>query len=110
MQLKCGYLIAVGLVVIIVVFGWKQGKFSGDGSNTRIGSGSRVRIQQRFSEQRNFIRYTANRGRLNLPSAPGTAELCRRFGVSKAALLNANGQRNSAVLQPDSMGQIRIPL
>ena len=107
---KLGYLVAFSLVVIILIFGWRAGRFSGGMSNTRIGSGSRVKLQQRFAEQRNFIRYTANRGRMVHPSTQGTAELCRRFRISQATLLNANGQRNSPALQPDSLNQIRIPL
>jgi hypothetical protein len=108
---KRGYVAAVGILVLVLVFGWKFGRLGGETiSNTRVGLGTRVKIQQRFSEERNFIRYTANRGRLTFPSAQGTTELCRRFGISQAALLNANGQRNSPVLQLDSLGQIRIPL
>jgi hypothetical protein len=108
---KFGYLVAFSLLLMILIFGWRAGRFSGGGmSNTRIGSGSRVKLQQRFAEQRNFIRYTANRGRMAHPSTQGTAELCRRFRISQATLLNANGQRNSPTLQPDSLNQIRIPL
>ena len=108
---KTGYLVAFGLVVIILIFGWRLGRFSGESSrNTTFGVGARVKIQQRFGEQRNFIRYTANQGRVTLPSAQGTAELCRRFRISQDTLRNANGQRNSPMLQPDSLGQIRIPL
>jgi hypothetical protein len=108
---KCGYLVVVVVVMTIVIFGWMLGKFSGgEPSNARIGLGSQIRIQQRLPEERNFIRYTTGSGRLTFPSAQGTAELCRRFRVSQNSLLNANGQRNSPMLQPDSAGQIRIPL
>ena len=109
---KVGYLVVLVVVVIILIFGWMLGTFSGgeSTSNTRIGLGSRVKIQQRLAEERNFIRYTTSGGRLTFPSAQGTAELCRRFRVSERTLLNANGQRNSPTLQPDSSGKIRIPL
>ena len=108
---KIGYLAALSLLVLVLIFGWRLGRFNGgDVSETRIGLGSRVKIQQRLAEERGFVRYTANRGRLTFPSAQGTTELCRRFAVTKAALLNANGQRNSSMLQLDPLGQIRIPL
>ena len=108
---KTGYLAALGLLLLLLIFGWWLGRFNGgDASDPRIGLGSRVKLQQRFAEERGFVRYTANRGRLTFPSAQGTTELCRRFAVTRAALLNANGQRNSTMLQLDSLGQIRIPL
>ena len=108
---KSGYFAALSLLVLVLIFGWRLGRFGGGNAiDTRLGLGSHVKIQQRFAEERGFVRYTANRGRLTFPSTQGTTELCRRFGVPRAALLNANGQRNATMLQVDGLGQVRIPL
>lgn len=108
---KLGYIAALSLLGLILILGSRLDRFrDGTGTTARMALGSRVKSQPRFVEERGYIRYTTSRKPIAFPSAQNTIELCRRFGISQATLLNANGQRHSPTLQSDSRGQVRIPL